>query len=50
MTLEATMRCDRELAFQATLNDPLCRIPVDRAWEMFNELLAANRDMLPGWD
>ena len=26
------------------------RIPVDAAWTMFGELLAANREMLPGWD
>jgi galacturan 1,4-alpha-galacturonidase len=49
MTLEAAIRKDKELAFQALLLDPLCRIPVDRAWAMFNELLTANAAMLPGW-
>jgi len=49
MTLAAAISKDVDLAFQALLNDPLCRIPVDAAWEMFCELLAANSAMLPGW-
>jgi alpha-galactosidase len=49
LTLEAALHHDRVLAFQALLNDPLCTISVDRAWQMFNELLEANRAMLPGW-
>jgi alpha-galactosidase len=49
MTLEAAIQKDVDLAFQALLNDPLCTIPVDRAWEMFCELLQANAAMLPGW-
>jgi alpha-galactosidase len=50
MTLQAAMEKDRDLAFQALLNDPLCTIPVDRAWHMFDALLDANREMLPGWE
>ena len=50
ITLQAAVEKDRDLAFQALLNDPLCTIPVDRAWHMFDELLAANREMLPGWE
>jgi alpha-galactosidase len=50
LTLQAALTKDKTLAFQALLNDPLCRIPTDRAWTMFNELLAANRTMLPGWE
>ena len=49
MTLQAAIDHDVDLAFQALLHDPLCRISVDRAWQMFNELLEANRAMLPGW-
>jgi alpha-galactosidase/6-phospho-beta-glucosidase family protein len=49
MTLVAAIHKDKDLAFQALLNDPLCCIPVDRAWAMFCELLEANREMLPGW-
>jgi alpha-galactosidase/6-phospho-beta-glucosidase family protein len=48
-TLQAAAERDRDLAFQALFNDPLCTIPVDQAWHMFSELLIANREMLPGW-
>jgi alpha-galactosidase/6-phospho-beta-glucosidase family protein len=50
LTLEAAVHKDKELAFQALLSDPLCRIPVDRAQQMFSELLQANQEMLPGWE
>ncbi|MFN2130838.1 MAG: alpha-galactosidase [Anaerolineae bacterium] len=50
ITLQAAVEKDRGLAFQALLNDPLCTIPVDQAWQMFDELLTANHEMLPGWD
>ncbi len=50
MTLEAAVARDKDLAFQALLNDPLCQIPTDCAWAMFNELLDANCAMLPNWD
>jgi len=49
MTLEAATNKDKALAFQAILDDPLCHIPVDQAWAMFNEMLEANKAMLPGW-
>jgi alpha-galactosidase len=49
MTLQAAIDKDVDLAFQALLNDPLCRMPVDSAWRMFQEMLHANRDMLPRW-
>jgi alpha-galactosidase/6-phospho-beta-glucosidase family protein len=49
LTLEAAVCRDKDLAFQALLNDPLCNISVDRTWQMFNELLEANQAMLPGW-
>jgi alpha-galactosidase len=47
--LEAALERDRDLAFQALLNDPLVRIPTDRAWEMFNEMLDHAKDLLPGY-
>jgi alpha-galactosidase len=50
LTLDAALQKDKDLAFQAVLHDPLCQIPPDRAWKMFNELLAVNQAMLPGWD
>ncbi len=49
MTLNASLAKDKEMAFQALLNDPLVTIPVDRAWEMFNEMFEANRELLEGW-
>jgi alpha-galactosidase len=49
LTLEAAIDRDRDLAFQALLNDPLVRLPTDRAWKMFNEMLAWCRPMLRGW-
>jgi alpha-galactosidase len=50
MTLEAAITKDVDLAFQALLLDPLCRISVDQAWAMFLEMLDANREMLPVWE
>jgi alpha-galactosidase len=50
MTLEAGIRRDKDLALQALLHDPLCRIPTDQARAMLDELLAANAAMLPGWE
>ncbi|MGC9348677.1 MAG: alpha-galactosidase [Anaerolineae bacterium] len=50
LTLSAALQKDKDLAFQAVLHDPLCQIPPDRAWAMFNELLATNKAMLPGWE
>jgi len=49
MTLEAAMTRNRDLAFQAMLNDPLVSIPTDKAWRMFNEMVRYTKAMLPGW-
>jgi alpha-galactosidase len=49
MTLQAALERDVDLAFQALLLDPLCRISVDDAWAMFQEMLQANKEMLPGY-
>ncbi|MCX7016666.1 MAG: alpha-glucosidase/alpha-galactosidase [Candidatus Sumerlaeota bacterium] len=49
LTLQAGLARDADLAFQALLTDSLCRIPVDKAWKMFRELLKANQAMLPGY-
>ncbi len=48
--LEAALERDRDLAFQALLNDPLVRIPTDRAWEMFLEMLDHTKEFLPGFE
>ena len=47
--VEAALTRDRDLAFQAFYNDPANRLPVDECWRMFNEMLAATSEFLPGW-
>jgi alpha-galactosidase len=47
--VEAALRRDADLAFQAILSDPLTRLPVDRAWAMFQEMLQATAAYLPGF-
>ena len=47
--IEAALRRDKDLAFQAIYNDPANRLPVDKAWTMFCEMLDATRDALPGF-
>ena len=49
MTLEAALKRDRALAFQAVLSDPLTFISKDKAWKMLGEMLYATRKALPGW-
>jgi alpha-galactosidase/6-phospho-beta-glucosidase family protein len=49
MIVEAALTQDKQLAFQAFLNDPLMTLTTDKAWKMFNEMLKATRSMLPGW-
>ncbi len=49
MIVEAAFTQDKDLAFQALLNDPLMSLPTDKAWRMFNEMLKATKAMLPGW-
>lgn len=49
LIVEAALARDQDLAFQAILGDPTTRLPVDEAWEMFQEMLAASREFLPGW-
>jgi alpha-galactosidase len=47
LTLDASLTCDRELALQALLADPLCSLPTDQAAAMLDELIEANREHLP---
>ncbi|MFW6302986.1 MAG: alpha-glucosidase/alpha-galactosidase [Candidatus Sumerlaeota bacterium] len=49
LTLRACQEKSKDLAFQAMLLDPLCRVPTDQAKKMFNEMVRANKDMLEGW-
>ena len=38
MIIQAALERDKELAFQAVFNDPTTNLPIDRAWEMFEEI------------
>jgi alpha-galactosidase len=50
LIVEAALSRDKRLAFQAVFNDPSSHLPIDAAWEMFNHLLQASRNDLPGWN
>ncbi len=50
LIVNAALAHDKDLAFQAVLNDPANRLPADETWEMFNEMLSASREFLPGWN
>jgi alpha-galactosidase len=50
MIVEAGLKRDKKLAFQAFLNDPLMSLTTDQAWKMFEEMLDATKANLPGWD
>lgn len=47
LTLEASQTCDRDLALQALLADPMCRLATDQAAAMLDDLIEANADYLP---
>jgi alpha-galactosidase len=49
MIVEAALTGDKDLAFQAVYADPASTLPVDQSWKMFNEMLDASREYLPGW-
>ncbi len=42
MIVEAARARNRDLAFQAVFNDPTNHLPIDEAWNMFNEMLRAS--------
>lgn len=48
--VEAALTRNKDLAFWAVYNDPASKLPVDEAWEMFNEMLCVSKAFLPGWD
>jgi galacturan 1,4-alpha-galacturonidase len=50
MIVEAAIKKDKKLAFQAFLNDPLMTLTTDKAGQLFDEMLQATRKCLPGWD
>lgn len=47
LTLQASLRRDRNLAFQALLSDPLSNISILEAEQMFDEILQANKELIP---
>jgi alpha-galactosidase len=49
MIVEAALTRDLDLAFQAVFSDPLTDLPIDQAWGMFQAMLEATRDCLPGF-
>jgi len=50
LIVEAALARNKDLAFQAVYNDPASGLPLDEAWEMFNAMLRASQEFLPGWD
>ncbi len=38
MIIEAALKRDKDLAFQAVFNDPTTNLPIDGCWAMFNEI------------
>ncbi len=49
MITTAGLNRDLELAFQVFTNDPLVDLPFDRARELFNIMVDATKDYLPGY-
>ena len=49
LIVDAALSHDKDLAFQAVFNDPSSCLPIDTAWDMFNRMLHASREFLPGW-
>jgi alpha-galactosidase/6-phospho-beta-glucosidase family protein len=49
MTIDAALRREPELAFQAIYGDPTNFLDVDESWKMFRRLVAVNEEYLPDW-
>lgn len=49
LIVAAALARDKDMAFHAVYSDPTTNLPIDEAWAMFGELLAASRAYLPGW-
>lgn len=47
LIIEAALTENMSLAFQAFFNDPTNHLPIDTAWECFNQMLQINQDYLP---
>ncbi len=44
MIVQAALTRDRDLAFQAVFNDPTNHLPIDEAWDMFEDIFEVSRD------
>jgi alpha-galactosidase len=49
LIVEAALNRDKDMAFEAVYNDPTNRLPIDESWQMFERMLAASQEFLPGW-
>lgn len=49
LIIEASLARETDLAFAAFFNDPLVRLPLDQARQMFDQMLRATRQFLPGF-
>ena len=49
MIVEAALSSNIELAFQAIYNDPTNSLPLDECWQLFNQLLQANHELMPAF-
>lgn len=47
LIIESALTGNIELAFQAFYNDPSIHLSLDEAWELFDQLLQANKEFLP---
>jgi alpha-galactosidase len=47
--IEAGLKCDKQKAFNAFINDPLVNISLDEAKELFDRMLKNTAKYLPGW-
>lgn len=43
LIIESALTGDKDLAFQAIYNDPTTSLTIDKAWEMFNEMLSLDQ-------
>ncbi len=50
LTLEAGMTKNRGSALEALMVHPLVQMPYHRVEQMFDEMIEATREMLPGWE
>jgi alpha-galactosidase len=47
LIIEAALRGNLDLAFQAFQNDPTNNLPIDESWEFFNQMLQVSQKYLP---